>query len=46
MWRRDWNLVVALNLALLALFPASWIAPMARAAFWPFFFGSDEISIL
>ncbi|HUF88148.1 MAG TPA: paraquat-inducible protein A [Thermohalobaculum sp.] len=41
-----WRTTVALNLALLALFPASWLAPLARAAFWPFFFSANEISIL
>ncbi len=41
-----WRAVVSLNLLLLALFPASWLAPLARAAFWPFFFGADEITIL
>jgi uncharacterized paraquat-inducible protein A len=37
--------VIGINLALLLLFPASWLAPVARAGFLPFFSG-DEISIL
>lgn len=37
--------VVALNLALLVLYPASWLAPLARASFLPFFSGT-EITIL
>jgi len=37
--------VAALNLALLALYPASWLAPLARAGFLPFFNGT-EITIL
>ncbi len=46
MWRGGWHLAVALNLALLVLFPASWLAPLARAAFWPLFFSAREISLL
>ena len=41
-----WRMAVALNLALLALFPASWLAPLARAASWPYFFAPDEITLL
>jgi len=37
--------VVALNLLLLTLYPVSWIAPLARAGFLPFFSG-NEITIL
>ncbi len=37
--------VVALNLLLLFLYPASWFAPLARAGFLPFFSGT-EITIL
>ncbi len=41
-----WRAAVTLNLALLALFPASWLAPLARAGFWPFFFAASEITVL
>jgi uncharacterized paraquat-inducible protein A len=37
--------VVALNIVLLTLYPVSWIAPLARAGFLPFFSG-NEITIL
>ena len=37
--------VVGLNLLLLTLYPVSWIAPLARAGFLPFFSG-NEITIL
>ena len=37
--------VVPLNLLLLLLYPASWLAPLARAGFLPFFSGT-EITIL
>ena len=37
--------VVAVNLLLLTLYPVSWIAPLARAGFLPFFSG-NEITIL
>jgi uncharacterized paraquat-inducible protein A len=37
--------VVALNVLLLTLYPVSWIAPLARAGFLPFFSG-NEITIL
>jgi len=37
--------VVVLNLLLLLLYPASWLAPLARAGWLPFFSG-DEITIL
>jgi len=37
--------VVALNLALLLLYPAAWVAPLARAGWLPFFSG-DEITLL
>lgn len=33
--------VVALNLALLILYPVSWLAPLARAGWLPFFSGSE-----
>ncbi len=36
---------VALNLLLLLLYPASWLAPLARAGFLPFFSGT-EITVL
>ena len=36
--------VVALNILLLILYPVSWIAPLARAGFLPFFSG-NEITI-
>jgi uncharacterized paraquat-inducible protein A len=39
------RVLIGLNLSLLALFPVSWAAPLARAGFLPFFSGS-EISIL
>ena len=41
-----WRAAIALNLALLVLFPAAWLAPLARAAFWPLFFSASEISML
>jgi len=41
-----WRAAIILNLALLALFPASWLAPLARAAFWPLFFSASEITML
>jgi paraquat-inducible protein A len=37
--------VVALNLALLLLYPASWLAPLARAGWLPYFEGT-QITIL
>ena len=37
--------VVVLNLTLLLLYPASWLAPLARAGFLPFFSG-NEITVL
>jgi paraquat-inducible protein A len=37
--------VVALNLLLLTLYPVSWIAPLARAGWLPYFSG-NEITIL
>ncbi len=37
--------VVPLNLLLLLLYPASWLSPLARAGFLPFFSGT-EITIL
>ena len=37
--------VVAFNILLLILYPVSWIAPLARAGFLPFFSGT-EITIL
>ncbi|MHA1530079.1 MAG: paraquat-inducible protein A [Alphaproteobacteria bacterium] len=37
--------VVPLNLLLLLLYPASWLAPLARAGWLPYFSG-DEITIL
>ena len=37
--------VVALNLVLLLLYPASWLAPLARAGWLPYFSG-NEITIL
>lgn len=40
-----WRTAVALNLALLALYPASWLAPLARAGFLPFF-SASEITML
>jgi uncharacterized paraquat-inducible protein A len=33
--------VVALNLVLLILYPISWLAPLARAGWLPFFSGSE-----
>jgi uncharacterized paraquat-inducible protein A len=41
-----WRAAIALNVALLALFPASWLAPLARAAVWPLFFSANEITML
>ncbi|MCH8167943.1 MAG: paraquat-inducible protein A [Proteobacteria bacterium] len=38
-------MVVPLNLLLLLLYPASWLSPLARAGFLPFFSGT-EITIL
>ena len=38
-------LVVPLNLLLLLLYPASWLAPLAHAGWLPYFSG-DEITIL
>ena len=37
--------VVALNLLLLLLYPAAWLAPLARAGWLPYFSG-NEITIL
>ena len=37
--------VVVINLLLLLLYPAAWLAPLARAGFLPFFSG-NEITIL
>jgi uncharacterized paraquat-inducible protein A len=37
--------VVAFNVLLLILYPVSWIAPLARAGFLPFFSGT-EITVL
>jgi len=37
--------VVAVNLALLILYPVSWFAPLARAGWLPYFSGS-EISLI
>ncbi|HSF94970.1 MAG TPA: paraquat-inducible protein A [Thermohalobaculum sp.] len=37
--------VVIVNLLLLLLYPASWLAPVAHAGFLPFFTG-DEVTIL
>jgi paraquat-inducible protein A len=37
--------VVALNMLLLILYPVSWLAPLARAGFLPYFSGT-EITIL
>ena len=37
--------VVALNLILLLLYPAAWLAPLARAGWLPYFSG-NEITIL
>ncbi len=39
------RMLVALNLALLVLFPLAWTAPLLRAGLLPFF-GLEEISIL
>lgn len=44
-------LVVPINLLLLLLYPASWLAPIARAGFLPFFsglpyFSGNEITVL
>lgn len=39
------NPIVVVNLLLLLLYPASWLAPLARAGWLPFFSG-DEITIL
>jgi uncharacterized paraquat-inducible protein A len=39
------RLLIALNLALLVLFPVSWTAPLMRAGLLPLF-GLDEISVL
>lgn len=38
-------LVVPVNLVLLVLYPASWLAPLATAGFLPFFSGS-QITVL
>jgi uncharacterized paraquat-inducible protein A len=37
--------VVALNLALLALYPAAWFSPLARAGWLPYFSG-NEITVI
>mgnify|MGYP006281396375 CR=1 FL=1 len=39
------RLLIALNLALLVLFPVSWTAPLMRAGLLPLF-GLDEVSVL
>ena len=40
-----WQAAVVLNLALFLLYPAAWLAPLARAGFLPFF-AAEEITIL
>jgi len=39
------RLLIAVNLALLVLFPVSWFAPLIRAGFLPLF-GLSEISVM
>jgi uncharacterized paraquat-inducible protein A len=43
--RREFLVLRAANLALLVLFPISWVAPMLKAGFLPLF-GLREISVL
>ena len=53
-FRRTWgevdistvSIARSVNLALLILYPAAWLAPLARAGMFPFFFDGREITIL
>ena len=40
-----WRPVVLVNLTLLILYPASWLAPLARAGLFPFIFSGTEITL-